>query len=55
MKIGNNVCFTCKPNLEAEPYLLEIVKNVTITQAVTYITHDGGVGLFRIEYHGINI
>jgi len=55
VKIGNNVRFTGKPDWGSEPYLIEIGNNVTITQDVTFITHDGGVGLFRKEYPGINI
>jgi len=55
VKIGNNVRFTGIPNWGSEPYLVEIGDNVTLTQNVTFHTHDGGVGLFRKEYPGINI
>lgn len=55
VKIGSNVRFTGKPDWGSEPYLIEIGNNVTITQDVTFITHDGSVGLFRKEYPGINV
>ena len=55
VKIGDNVRFTGKPNWGVEPYLITIGNNVTITQEVIFITHDGGVGLFRKDYPGINI
>ena len=43
------------PIWASEPYLIEIGDDVTITQNVTFHTHDGGVGLFRSEYPGINV
>lgn len=55
VKIGENCRFTGSPSWGSEPYLIEIGNNVTITQNVTFHTHDGGVGLFRKEYPGINI
>lgn len=39
----------------SEPYLIEIGNNVTIADDVKFITHDGGVGIFRKEIHGINV
>jgi acetyltransferase-like isoleucine patch superfamily enzyme len=39
----------------SEPFLIEIGDNVTITNGVGFITHDGGVGMFRKEYPGINV
>lgn len=53
--IGENVRFTGTPFFGPEAFLIEIGNNVTITQNVTFHTHDGGVGLFREEYPGINI
>jgi acetyltransferase-like isoleucine patch superfamily enzyme len=55
IKIGKNIRFTGSPDIGSEPYLIEIGDDVTITQNVTFHTHDGGVGLFRKEYPGINI
>lgn len=55
VKIGKNVRFTGKPLWGPEAFLIEIGDNVTITQDVFFHTHDGGVGLFRKEYHGINV
>lgn len=55
VKLGKNVRFTGMPGWGSEPYLIEIGDNVTITQDVTFHTHDGGVGIFRKEYPGINV
>ena len=55
VKIGKNVRFTGKQNWSTEAYLIEIGDNVTITQNVVFHTHDGGVGIFRDEFPGINI
>ncbi len=55
IKIGKNIRFTGSPSWGSEPYLIEIGDDVTITQNVTFHTHDGGVGLFRKEYPGINV
>jgi acetyltransferase-like isoleucine patch superfamily enzyme len=55
VKIGNNVRFTGHPIWGSEPYLIEIGDNVTITQNVSFSTHDGGVGIFRDKYPGINV
>ncbi len=39
----------------SEPYLISIGNNVTITEDVKFITHDGGVGIFRKEIPGLNV
>jgi len=55
IKFGKNVRITGRPTWGTEPYLIEIGDNVTITQNVAFHTHDGGVGLFRGKYPGINV
>lgn len=55
MKIGKNVRIPALLDVTGEPYLIEIGDNVTITRNVTLHTHDGGTGLFRKEYPGLNI
>lgn len=55
IKFGDNVRITGKPIFGSEPYLIEIGDDVTITNAVVFHTHDGGVGVFRKEYPGINV
>ncbi len=55
IQIGNNSRITHFPRWGSEPYLIEIGDNVTITRGVSFFTHDGGVGLFRDEYPGINV
>lgn len=55
IKIGARCRFTGKLTWATEPYLIEIGDDVTITQNVTFHTHDGGVGLFRSEHPGINL
>ncbi len=56
IKIGKNTRITGK-NIEfgSEPYLIEIGDDCTITGGVIFETHDGGVGIFRKEYPGMNI
>ena len=39
----------------SEPYLIEIGCNVTITEGVKFITHDGGVAVLRSEFPGLNV
>jgi acetyltransferase-like isoleucine patch superfamily enzyme len=53
--LGKNVRFTGTPHWGTEPYLITIGDNVTITQDVVFHNHDGGVGLFRKEFPGINV
>lgn len=55
INIGRNVRIMGRPRFGTEPYLIKIGNNVTITEGVTFLTHDGGVGLFRSEYKGINV
>jgi acetyltransferase-like isoleucine patch superfamily enzyme len=56
VKFGKNVRLTDKyPHFGSEPYLIEIGNDVTITKGVVFHTHDGGVGVFRNEYPGINV
>jgi acetyltransferase-like isoleucine patch superfamily enzyme len=55
VKLGENVRFTGHPVWGSEPYLIEIGNDVTITQNVSFSTHDGGVGIFRKKYPGINV
>jgi acetyltransferase-like isoleucine patch superfamily enzyme len=39
----------------SEPYLIKIGDHVTITGQVQFITHDGGVWVFREEYQEIDV
>ena len=56
VEFGKNVRITGKDtNFGSEPYLIRIGSNVTITGGVIFETHDGGVGLFREEFPGINV
>lgn len=55
VRIGMNSRILGKVDFGSEPFLIEIGNNVTITHGVAFITHDGGVGLFRKEYPGINV
>ena len=55
VKFGTNVRITGDVSFSSEPYLIEIGNDVTITRNVVFHTHDGGVGLFRNEFPGINI
>ncbi len=56
ISIGENCVFTGKRiSFGSEPYLIEIGNRVRITADVKFETHDGGVGIFRDEYPGINV
>lgn len=39
----------------SEPYLVKIGNHVTLTGDVQFITHDGGVWIFREEYPNIDV
>jgi hypothetical protein len=39
----------------SEPYLVRLGDHVTVTGGVRFITHDGGVWVFRDEYPNIDI
>lgn len=59
-KLGFTVGVGCrftgkKISFGGEPFLISIGNNVTITPGVKFQTHDGGVGLFRKEFPGINV
>lgn len=42
-------------NLSSEPYLIRIGNNCTISYEVSFLTHDGGCGLFRKEVPELNV
>ena len=55
--IGVNVGEDCRIfpcNFGSEPYLISIGNHVTITNGVSFITHDGGVWVLRDEFPGID-
>lgn len=55
VKFGKNVRITKDANFGSEPYLITIGDDVTITEGVTFHTHDGGVGVLRSRYPGIDV
>jgi len=55
IKFGKNVRILHYPRFGSEPYLIEIGNNVTITRGVCFVTHDGGVTIFRKDYPGLNV
>lgn len=55
VKFGEKVRIPHFANFGSEPYLIEIGNNVTLTRGVTFITHDGGVAVFRDKYPGMNV
>ncbi len=52
---GTNVRITGDPSFGSEPYLIEIGDDVTITTGVIFHNHDGGVGILRKKYPGIDV
>jgi len=56
VKFGKNVRITGKRvSFGGEPFLVEIGDNVTLTPGVKFLTHDGGVVMFRHDYPGLNV
>jgi acetyltransferase-like isoleucine patch superfamily enzyme len=39
----------------SEPYLITIGDHVTITSGVSFVTHDGGVWVFREKYPDVDV
>jgi acetyltransferase-like isoleucine patch superfamily enzyme len=55
VRMGKNVRVTGVLNFPTESFLIDIGDNVTLTNNVTFHTHDGGVGVLRHELKGINV
>jgi acetyltransferase-like isoleucine patch superfamily enzyme len=55
VNMGKRVRITGTPAFGSEPYLITIGDDVTIIDVVIFHTHDGGVGILRKKYPGINI
>jgi acetyltransferase-like isoleucine patch superfamily enzyme len=55
VNMGKRVRITGIPTFGSEPYLITIGDDVTITNGVIFHTHDGGVGILRNKYPGINV
>lgn len=54
VKIGKG-CRISSPNWGSEPYLIEIGDYVHVTSGVNFVTHDGGVWVFRREFPSIDV
>lgn len=48
-------CSIISRNLGSEPYLVKIGNHVTIAEGVSFITHDGGVWIFRHEIPDLQV
>ncbi len=55
VSIGTNCRLLGKIEFGSEPYLVKIGNHVTITNGVRFITHDGGVWIFREEHPDIDV
>lgn len=57
VEIGENCRFinVTKSTFGSEPYLIKLGNHVTITKGVSFITHDGGVWVFRNEEQNIDV
>jgi acetyltransferase-like isoleucine patch superfamily enzyme len=57
VRVGQRCRFlgTDRSTFGSEPYLVTIGDHVTITDRVRFITHDGGVWIFRDEFPNIDI
>jgi acetyltransferase-like isoleucine patch superfamily enzyme len=52
---GSNARITGNPSFGSEPYLIKIGDDVTITSGVIFHNHDGGLGVLRKKYPGIDV
>ena len=59
VKIGNNVRLISIKKSEgtfgSEPYLIKIGNNVTVSGAVQFVNHDGGVFIFRDKHPNMDV
>ena len=53
--VGERVRITGIVDFGSEPYLIELGSDVTITSGVTFVNHDGGVGVLRSRHPGLNV
>lgn len=49
LKIGSNYYIHSRVDFGSEPYLITIGNHVRITEGVKFVTHDGGIWIFRNE------
>lgn len=54
MKIGAGTIISTK-NIGSEPYLISIGERCHITAGVSFVTHDGGVWVFRKDFPSIDM
>jgi len=54
IKFGQG-CRFYSTNFSTEPYLIQLGDHVTITEGVRFITHDGGVWIYREEFPNIEL
>jgi acetyltransferase-like isoleucine patch superfamily enzyme len=57
VRIGEDCRLLCDPTgaFGSEPFLVTLGNHVTITSGVSFITHDGGVWVFRREHPDIDV
>ena len=57
VRIGENCRLLCDPATAfgSEPFLVTLGNHVTVTAGVRFITHDGGVWVFRDEHPDIDL
>jgi len=52
---GSNVRLTGKVDFGSEPFLIRLGSDITIADGVRFLTHDGGVRVFRKRDPGIHV
>lgn len=52
--IGGDIRITGLVDFGSEPYLLHFGDRVTITDGVKFLTHDGGIALFRPDFRKVD-
>jgi acetyltransferase-like isoleucine patch superfamily enzyme len=57
VRVGEDCRFFCDPTraFGSEPFLVTLGNHVTVTAGVSFVTHDGGVWVFRLEHPDIDV
>ncbi|MDX6452104.1 MAG: hypothetical protein QOH16_2153 [Gaiellaceae bacterium] len=55
LSAGQRVRITGQVSWGSEPYLVRLGNDVTIADGVRFVTHDGGVAVFRRDCPGLNV
>ncbi|MEA2124142.1 MAG: hypothetical protein QOI80_924, partial [Solirubrobacteraceae bacterium] len=52
---GERIRIVGEANFGSEPFLIHLGSDITITEGVRFVTHDGGVAVLREEFPDLNV